>query len=93
VGGESFQADGADDHTTRNALFLKLKELRTRLAREAGVPAYIVFSDASLRDMCRKGPRNAEEFLGVTGVGALKREKYGEAFMAVIRDFDRPGQD
>jgi ATP-dependent DNA helicase RecQ len=68
------------------ALFARLKELRTRLAREAGVPAYVVFSDAALRDMCRRRPRNAKEFLGVNGVGAVKLEKYGDAFMAVIRE-------
>jgi ATP-dependent DNA helicase RecQ len=68
-------------------LFVRLKELRGRLAQEAKVPAYIVFSDASLRDMCRKQPVNGEQFLTVNGVGAVKLEKYGEAFMAVIRDY------
>ncbi|MDR1617974.1 MAG: DNA helicase RecQ [Treponema sp.] len=75
------------------ALFLKLKNLRTRLARESGVPAYVVFSDAALRDMCRKRPRTSEQFLNVTGVGMVKREKYGDAFLEVIRDFDLTGQD
>jgi ATP-dependent DNA helicase RecQ len=67
-------------------LFLRLKELRNRLAQEAKVPAYIVFSDASLRDMCRKRPLTGEQFLNINGVGAVKLEKYGEAFMAVIRN-------
>jgi ATP-dependent DNA helicase RecQ len=66
-------------------LFMRLKELRGRLAQEAKVPAYIVFSDASLRDMCRKRPCTGEQFLKVNGVGAVKLEKYGEAFMAIIR--------
>ncbi|MDR2159719.1 MAG: DNA helicase RecQ [Treponema sp.] len=79
---KAFQADGAED-----ALFLKLRDLRSRLAREAGVPAYIVFSDASLRDMCRRRPRNAKELLGVTGVGAVKQERYGDAFLEIIREF------
>jgi ATP-dependent DNA helicase RecQ len=68
-------------------LFLRLKELRGRLAREANMPAYIIFSDASLQDMCRKKPRTREAFLRVTGVGAIKLEKYGEFFMAAIRDY------
>jgi ATP-dependent DNA helicase RecQ len=71
---------------TEEALFLKLKELRGRLARELGAPAYIVFSDASLRDMCRKRPQRPEQFLDVTGVGKLKLEKYGAAFMSLIRN-------
>jgi ATP-dependent DNA helicase RecQ len=69
------------------ALFLKLKELRGRLAREIKAPAYIVFSDASLREMCRKRPRCPEQFLNVAGVGKMKLEKYGDAFMSLIRDF------
>jgi ATP-dependent DNA helicase RecQ len=79
---EDVQADEIDE-----ALFSRLKELRSRLAQEIKSPAYIVFSDASLRDMCRKRPRTREQFLNVAGVGAVKLEKYGDAFMAVIRDY------
>jgi ATP-dependent DNA helicase RecQ len=68
-------------------LFLRLKELRGRLAQEIRAPAYIVFSDASLRDMCRKRPQSPEQFLNVAGVGAVKLEKYGAAFMAAIREY------
>jgi ATP-dependent DNA helicase RecQ len=71
------------------ALFLRLKELRGSLAREANMPAYIIFPDASLRDMCWKKPRTREAFLRVAGVGAVKLEKYGEFFLAAIRDYDR----
>jgi ATP-dependent DNA helicase RecQ len=81
VRGEAARGDGADE-----ALFLRLKELRSRLAQEIKSPAYIVFSDASLRDMCRKRPLSREAFLNVAGVGAVKLEKYGEAFMTVIRE-------
>jgi ATP-dependent DNA helicase RecQ len=80
---------GADDALPDEGLFLRLKELRTHLSQEAKVPAYIVFSDAALRDMCRKQPRTHSEFLNVTGVGAVKLEKYGEAFMAVIREYGK----
>jgi ATP-dependent DNA helicase RecQ len=68
-------------------LFLRLKELRSRLSKEARVPAYIVFSDASLRDICRKQPVKAEQFLNVNGVGRVKLEKYGETFMKEIREY------
>jgi ATP-dependent DNA helicase RecQ len=68
------------------ALMTKLKELRKNLAREASVPAYIVFSDASLKDMCLKKPHSLSGFETINGVGKVKLEKYGEAFTALIRD-------
>ncbi|MDR3130622.1 MAG: DNA helicase RecQ [Treponema sp.] len=77
-------ANSADE-----GLLGRLKELRTRLAREKRVPSYIIFSDASLRDMCRKMPETQEEFLNVSGAGAFKVEKYGAAFTAVIREWKR----
>jgi ATP-dependent DNA helicase RecQ len=80
------QSEGAQADGVEEALFLQLRELRSRLAQEAKVPAYIVFSDASLRDMCRKRPQVPEQFLTVAGVGAVKLEKYGDAFMALIRN-------
>ena len=65
-------------------LFERLRALRKRLADEAGVPPYIVFSDATLRDMCAKRPATEDEFLDVSGVGATKLARYGEAFLAEI---------
>jgi ATP-dependent DNA helicase RecQ len=70
-------------------LMLRLKELRSRLAQDARIPAYVVFSDASLRDMCRKKPRTREAFLEVNGVGAVKLERYGDPFLAAIREHGR----
>ncbi len=67
-----------------NELFERLRVLRKRIADEASVPPYVVFSDASLRDMCAKLPANEEEFLEVSGVGATKLERYGKAFLAEI---------
>ena len=66
------------------ALFEQLKELRREFAAKEGVPAYIVFSDASLRDMCRKKPVSLVQFSAVNGVGSVKLEKYGDAFVALI---------
>lgn len=68
-------------------LFARLKNLRGRLAFEAQVPAYIVFTDASLRDMCQKLPRTRDEFLAVSGVGEVKAEKYSKLFTAVIKEY------
>lgn len=66
-------------------LFAKLKRLRLALARENGVPPYIIFSDRTLTDMCRKLPRTKEEMLQVTGVGEVKFERFGEKFLEEIR--------
>lgn len=65
-------------------LYGRLTALRAELAREQGVPAYIVFSNAALVDMCAKRPHTREEFLGVSGVGAKKAELYADAFLAEI---------
>ncbi len=64
-----------------------LKDLRTKLAREAGVPAYIVFSNSTLSDMAAKMPRTLTEFLEVSGVGEVKAERYGEQFLNAINAY------
>ena len=63
-------------------LYQELCELRTQLATEQQVPPYIIFSNATLVDMCAKRPRNLEEFLDVSGVGAKKAQAYGNLFLA-----------
>lgn len=68
------------------ALYAELTELRNGLAREQGVPSYFIFSNATLVDMCAKRPRNADELLGVSGVGAKKAERYGELFLEKINE-------
>ena len=69
-------------------LFEELRVLRKRLADESNVPPFVVFSDKTLKDMCAKRPKTDEAFLEVGGVGANKLEKYGEAFLEVIRDYE-----
>jgi ATP-dependent DNA helicase RecQ len=66
------------------ALLARLKDKRTELARERGVPAYIIFSDRSLEDMARKRPRDSSEFADVHGVGAAKLKDLADAFVSVI---------
>ncbi len=68
-------------------LFEILKEIRTEIARKKGVPAYLIFTDATLADMCRKMPITDEDFLTVNGVGKNKFEKYGEQFIKAITEF------
>ena len=70
------------------ALFERLRELRRELADEKSVPAYVVFGDASLRDMARKKPGTPTEFLDVHGVGQKKAADYGELFLAAIGSSD-----
>lgn len=75
-----------------DSLLLELKKLRSRCAAEQRVPAYIVFSDATLIDMCSKLPKNIGEFGRVKGVGLKKQEQYGEEFVDLIKRFiiDKP---
>ena len=73
-------------------LFDALRSVRRDIAREKGVPAYIVFGDAALRDMARRRPSSIEGFLEVAGVGQVKAQQYGERFVAAIREHAR-GRD
>lgn len=72
-------------------LFEELRALRRNIAGAEGIAAYMVFSDASLRDMAAKRPRNEQEFLEVSGVGEYKLRKYGKAFLNKIAQFQRGG--
>ena len=65
----------------------ELKQLRRKLAMEKNVPAYIIFSDATLTDMCKKLPMTSEEFLTVSGVGKTKLAQYGEIFLDTINNY------
>jgi ATP-dependent DNA helicase RecQ len=67
------------------ALFERLRALRRQLADERGVPAYIIFSDASLREMARNYPANSTEFRRIPGVGEQKLTDFGEAFLSEIK--------
>lgn len=68
-------------------LFAVLKALRTKLAQEEKVPAYIVFSNAALADMAARRPRTKTEFLQVTGVGEIKAARYGQVFLEEIHNW------
>ena len=70
-------------------LFDTLRIVRREIAKEKGVPAYIVFGDAALRDMARRRPSTVDGFLAVSGVGQVKAQQYGERFVATIREYAR----
>nr|WP_325303036.1 DNA helicase RecQ [uncultured Oscillibacter sp.] len=80
-------SSGSAPQEADGSLLAALKALRSRLAQEAGVPAYIVFSNAALADMAALRPLDMEEFLKVSGVGRVKAERYGEDFLRAIRDW------
>lgn len=66
-------------------IFTELKRLRTALARAASVPPYIIFNDRTLEAIAAAKPAKPAELLGVTGIGALKAEKYGEFILKAVR--------
>ena len=72
-------------------LFAQLRALRAEIAREQGVPAFVVFSDSALTEMCIRKPTDEEAFLQVSGVGKVKLERYGDAFLKAIVEW--VGQD
>lgn len=73
---------------TNDPLFEELRTVRKKLADEAGVPPFVIFSDKSLQDMVARKPKDDEAFLDVSGVGANKLEKYGEYFLEAIRMYE-----
>jgi ATP-dependent DNA helicase RecQ len=70
-------------------LFEALRTLRAALARDRAVPAFVIFSDAALRDMARKRPSTLERFLEVKGVGQTKCRQYGQVMVEKIRAYCR----
>lgn len=64
-----------------------LKALRKSIASQKSVPAYVIFTDATLIDMCKKCPETPDEMLEVSGVGRTKLEKFGKEFLEVIAKF------
>jgi len=75
----------ADDE----GLWQALRETRTRLAKEQGVPPYVIFHDATLLEMLARRPRDLPEFAAISGVGARKLAQYGETFLAVLSGASR----
>lgn len=69
------------------ALFRRLKKLRKEIAEKEGKPPFVVFSDVSLQEMALLLPSSESEFLRVSGVGQIKLERYGAAFITEINDY------
>lgn len=73
----------------KNSLFETLRKLRYEIAQEEEVPAYVIFSDAALRQMEILRPMTDDDFLAVDGVGKVKLEKYGSDFINAIIEFHK----
>jgi len=73
--------------TSDDDLFQTLRALRRTMAEERGIPPYLIFSDATLRDLARERPTTQEAFLQIKGVGLRKLQELGPRFLAGIREF------
>jgi ATP-dependent DNA helicase RecQ len=81
-------AAAADLSAADQPLFEALRSWRAGQAREQGVPAYIVFGDATLRAVAAARPASLSDLDGISGIGAKKREVYGEALLSVVAGAD-----
>ncbi len=68
------------------AVFERLRELRSAIAKEERLPPYCIFQDRTLREMARKDPSNANELLGIAGVGEVTLRKYGNRFLRLLNE-------
>ena len=86
---ERVRKDGFDDKLSYDEkLFKHLKEVRLEMARMRNIPPFIIFSDASLKEMSQKKPRTEDEMLMIKGVGDKKLLQYGDIFLTEIREFE-----
>jgi len=87
-------APGPGNGTSDEELFETLRALRRAMAEERGIPSYLIFSDASLREMARERPTTEEAFLQIKGVGLRKLAELGPRFLACLREqAAAPGSD
>ena len=90
---EKSRKEDASSNPNTAGLLEELKALRLTLAKEDNMPAYIVFSNATLKDMAQKAPVTMAEFLAVSGVGKFKAERYGQRFLTAIKKYMDGGFD
>ncbi len=98
VRGKSAEPSSAAKRTqagaeTDEGLYAALRDLRYRAAKEEGIPAFMVFSNATLRDMAAKKPTTESEMLSVAGVGQNKMQRYGDRFVEEIKRYLSENED
>lgn len=76
-----------NSYDNNEELYKALCSLRTRTARVKSVPAYVIFTDKTLKEMCAVRPSTKEEMLRVSGVGESKLKQYGNSFLKLIKEF------
>jgi ATP-dependent DNA helicase RecQ len=74
----------AEPHESEKEIFNQLRQLRSSLAKQEGLPPYCIFQDRTLREMARILPETSDELLGVVGVGEVTLRKYGGAFLGLL---------
>ena len=79
---------GVSTEPVDDTLFEALRDVRRTIAQEQNLPAFVIFHDSTIVDMCHKHPRTMEEFLEVSGVGKVKAEKYGKQFLDAIAGYE-----
>jgi len=77
---------GVTESEAFDRLLRRLDSVRLETARELAVPPYVVFHDATLREMARLRPTSLDDFRAVKGVGARKADDLGERFLSAIRE-------
>ena len=83
--GKQHSADVALLDETERYLWEQLRNWRAKMAKEHGVPAYVIFHDATLRGLARQCPRTEDELRQVTGIGTRKFDKYGSYLIEILR--------
>ncbi len=84
---QSVRLSNNEFNIDKSNLYSALRALRSELAKNEAVPAYVIFSNATLADMTKKVPRSMSDFFNVSGVGAYKADKYGKYFLRAIEDY------
>lgn len=85
-------AEPAQEKTSDNSLFERLRQLRLDLSKEEGIPAYLIFNDATLKEMEKERPMTDEDFININGVGRQKMQNYGYRFIREIINFSKQSQ-
>ncbi len=84
--GRAARSDMAPLDPESMALLERLRALRRELAQEQGVPPYVIFNDATLREMVTYRPRSVDELVRIAGIGAVKLERYGTDFLGALAE-------
>jgi len=84
------RGEGAASFGENPELFDVLREVRLRIARQRGVPPYVIFHDTTLREMADRRPSTIDDLYDIYGVGARKAADFGDAFLDAIRTFKKP---